>query len=210
VDDVEKPRRKHRRKVGRPRKWRMTEARRRANAVRNWRHGLRSRSGITSRDVLRAKLQRTLPGAAETIDAYISAANGDTKATDALAAKAMAETAIMQQLTMEDVLTRGPITEEPMVSQEGEIVGSRVRAHPGLSALRHLHEQLGFTAEQLMLTRKSNTEKLAPAGMEQRLRERRARLVELVKRGLGPPPPESDSAEEHWLPEPTSGKGSPN
>src|SRR6266545_7341445 len=158
MDDTAKPRRKHRRKVGRPRRWRMTEARRRANAIRNWRHGLRSRSGITARDVLRAKLQRKLPGAAEIIDGYVAAASGDMKATDVLAAKALAEAAIMQQLTMEDVLTRGPIVGEPMVSKEGEVLGSRVKAHPGLTALRHLHEQLGFTAEALGITRKGTME----------------------------------------------------
>src|SRR6266571_175406 len=113
MDDTAKPRRKHRRKVGRPRKWRMTEGRRRANAIRNWRHGLRSRSGITAKDVLRAKLQQRLPGAAEIIDAYARSATGDLSATDALAVKAMAETALLQQLTMQDVLARGPVTEEP-------------------------------------------------------------------------------------------------
>ena len=186
----------------------MTEGRRRANAIRNWRHGLRSRSGITAKDVLRAKLQQRLPGAAEIIDAYARSATGDLSATDALAVKAMAETALLQQLTMQDVLARGPVTEEPMVSKEGEVVGSRVKAHPGLSALRHLNEQLGFTAEQLLITRKGDAERLRQRAMQRRELERRARLVEFIRnnprRLPSPPPPDSENIdEEHWLLEPS-------
>lgn len=170
-------------------------------------------TGGTARDVLRVRLQRKVPGAAEIIDAYVAAANGDMKATEALAAKAMAEAAIMRQLTAEDVLRRGVIAEEPMVSKEGEILGSRVKAHPGLSMLRHLHEQLGFTAEALQITRKAalqDREAIEQRERERRELERRARLVEFIKRGIGPPPPPPESDEEHWLQEPTSGKGSPN
>ncbi len=186
----------------------MTEARRRANAIRNWKHGLCSRSGIAPRDVLRAKLQQRLPGAAEIIDAYARSATGDLSATDALAVKAMAETALLQQLTMQDVLARGPVTEEPMVSKEGEVVGSRVKAHPGLSALRHLSEQLGFTAEQLLITRKGDAERLRQRAMQRRELERRARLVEFIRnnprRLPSPPPPDSENIdEEHWLVEPS-------
>jgi hypothetical protein len=165
------------------------------------RHGGYAKT-VKAKEILRHRLDLRLPGVPSliVIDAYVQAADGDTSATDALAVSAMAEIALLQQLTMHDVLARGPVTEEPIVSKESEIVASRVKAHPGLSALRHLHEQLGFTAEQLLITRKGDTEQLRQRAMQGRELERRARLVEFIKNNPSrlPPasPPEGENSED--------------
>jgi hypothetical protein len=94
----------------------MTEARRRANAIRNWRHGLRSETGIRAKDVLRAKLKKVFPKAVDVFDACEQATFGDTAKTDALSSSAMAQSEVIRQLVTQDMLERGEGAPLPRVS----------------------------------------------------------------------------------------------
>ena len=73
-----------------------------------------------------------------------------------------------------------------MFDTAGRQVGVRVRAHPALAPLRHLDEQLGYTAEQLRITPRSQRTGGRDEAIATALR-RDARLRAASKTGLPEP-----------------------
>jgi len=134
-------------------------------------------------------------GAAFVLQAYRKAElEGDFSDVEKIAAHAMAEAEVIRRQAVGDVLERGVVLDEPVLSADGEQIGKRLRAHPLLDRLRHLDEQLGHTADQLALTPKSRGGKRVNAALAFRLeRDAQLRALDRDRRQLPPPPPEQDA-----------------
>jgi len=113
---------------------------------------------VTDAEITRYRLQKIDPEAPELIEKFARGIGGDTSALDGLLAGGMASKEIIRRKMVEEIAERGVVIEERLLNSEGEEVGRRVRANPMLEPLKHVDEQLGYTAEQARLTRKSRGE----------------------------------------------------
>lgn len=176
------------RKPGR-RKGKRASARARAACRANpWRHGLRAVS-VTRREVTRYDLERKIPGAADVFDAYKSAVeNGDVSELDPISVRALVESEVLRRRLVDEVGSRGVVVEEDLFGADGRVVGSRLKAHPALEPIGRLSEQLGHTAADTMLTRKSRGEGARDLAIVARLaRDVVLRAADKSKMPLPPP-----------------------
>jgi hypothetical protein len=128
-------------------------------------------------------------GAAFVLQAYRKAElEGDFSDVEKIAAQAMAENEVIRRQAVNDVLERGVLLDEPVLSGKGESIGKRLRAHPLLDPLRHLDERLGHTADQQQITPKSGGGKKMSAALALRLsRDAALRALDPDRRQLPPP-----------------------
>jgi hypothetical protein len=145
-------------KKKRRRKWRMTPARRAANRVRAWKHGRRARV-VTVQEGRLAQLRKIHPDLPEVIAAAVAAMGGDLSDMQQLGAQALAQTEILRRQLVRTIATDGLTVTDHVLNREGELVRTKIRAHPLLETTQQLQELLGFTAEQMRLTAKSRGER---------------------------------------------------
>jgi hypothetical protein len=176
------------RKPGRRKGKRASPRARAACRANPWRHGLRAVS-VTRREVTRYDLERKIPGAAGVFDAYTSAvSNGDVSELDPISARALTESEVLRRRLVDDVGSRGVVVEEDLFGADGRVVGSRLKAHPALEAIGRFSEQLGHTAADTMLTRKSRGEGFRDLAIAARLaRDELLRAADKSLMALPPP-----------------------
>lgn len=175
------------RKPGRRKGKRASPRARAACRANPWKHG-RYAVTVTRREVARFDLEMKIPGAAAVAEAYHAALDGDMSALDPIAARALTESELLRRRLVDDVGSRGVLVAEDQFGTDGRVVGSRLRAHPGLEAIGRFAEQLGHTAEDMQLTRKSRGEGARDAAIAARL-ARDEMLRSFPKDGMAPPPP---------------------
>lgn len=151
-------------------------------------------SDMTELDVLRYRLSQYDPDLPEVfercIEGYIKAiSGGDLSALDEERAAAFATKALIRKKAAEGILEKGAMIEEEQFDKDGDFVGLRVKAHPLLEPLSKLDEQLGYTAEQERLTKRSQGQGARDDALAARLR-RDVQLRAANKLGLPAPDPE--------------------
>jgi hypothetical protein len=140
-----------------------------ASRVAGWKHGLRAQV-VTPLEARRAEVSKIDPDAPALFDAYAAAlVDGDTSGVDQVNVVGMVETELLRRRAVDSVRERGVVIEEAMVNSEGAEIGTRIKAHPALEPLRWMNEQLGNTAADTQLSRKSRGEGAVNAAMAARL-----------------------------------------
>jgi hypothetical protein len=175
-----------------------TEKSRAASRTNAWKHGKYAKV-VSQRFGQRAELERTFgSGAADVIERNVLAITGDDpEATLPLHAIAMSETEFIRRKLVDEVRDKGVLIAEDLVTAEGTSLGVRQKINPVLEPLRHFNEQLGHTADQLQITKKSRGEGAVNEAMRFRI-ERDAQLRQLDRphrRALPPPAAEITDAE---------------
>jgi len=128
-------------------------------------------------------------GASAVLAAYSDAISvGNLDGMDQINATAMAETELLRRRAVDSVRERGVVIEESMVNSEGVEVGTRTKVHPALEPLRWMNEQLGHTAADTQLSRKSRGEGAVNEALAARL-ARDAMLRSHDKSSMPAPPP---------------------
>jgi hypothetical protein len=132
-------------------------------------------------------------GAAEVLDAYHYAiANGDTRGTDALAARGMADLELLRRDLVSKVKKHGSVLKESIVSPaSGEILGERLKLHPAVEPVAKFSELLGHTSAARRLDPKARGEGARDEALARNL-ERDNLLRGLSKDGMPLPPTEDD------------------
>lgn len=144
-------------KIGRP-KGTFTEAERERVRTQNYRHGRRA-GVITAERAQRARLRKLDPEAPELIEAMVKAAGGgDLDVPTRIAATAMIETEILRRRAVDAVKEDGIRVEDEMFDRDGKVYGTRKKAHPLLEHIHRFNEDVGATAEQMQVTKKSKGE----------------------------------------------------
>jgi hypothetical protein len=156
--------------------------------VAGWKHGLRA-TVVTPLEARAAHVEKQFgDGAAAVLEAYMGGLSGNLDGIDVINATALGETELLRRSFVDDIRTRGPVIEEKMVNSEGAEIGVRVKPHPLIEPTRWMNEQLGHTAADTQLSRKSRGEGAVNAAMAARL-ARDAMLRGHDKSGMPPPPP---------------------
>lgn len=173
-------------------KKRMTAAAIRQRRMAPVKHGRRAEV-VTQDEVTRYRLEKIDPDAPELIEKYTRAIGGDLSELDSLVAAGMASKEIIRRKLVEEIGARGVIIEEVFVGEDGKILGRKIKANPVLDHLKHTDEQLGLTAEQAQLSRKSRGAGAVDAALaarllhNARLRAYRAEQVAAGNEDLGLP-----------------------
>ncbi len=123
----------------------------------SYKHGLTARV-VTAKDALRYRLEGIDPNAPQILEAFVKAIGGDARALDAIMADGMASTEVVRRKMLDEIERRGVVVEDVMIGSDGKELGRRVRANPVLEPLQKANEQLGMTAADLRLTKKSRGE----------------------------------------------------
>jgi hypothetical protein len=161
-----------------------------AARVAGWKHGKYARV-VTGREATEAQIDRKFGhGTAEMIAAHMDC---DPQGLERVGSIALAQKEIIRRQIVQGIFEKGVLVEEAMVGSDGEPVGSRLKAHPGLEPLRHLDEQLGHTADQQQITKKSRGEGAVNAAVAFRLsRDQALRALDEKRIALPPPAIEAE------------------
>jgi hypothetical protein len=131
-------------------------------------------------------------GAREVLDSYHSAINdGDSSGVDALAVRGLTDLEMIRRGLVARVAKDGVVVKEAIVSPLGEIMGSRLRQHPGVESALKYSEALGHTSSARRLDPKSRGEGHRDEALAAMLR-RDAVLRGMPKDLMAPPPPDDD------------------
>jgi hypothetical protein len=150
--------------------------------------GVRASRRFSADQIRRAKLKKAHPDAAALIEGYARALiDGDLSKIDPVSVTALAGTEIIRRMAEDEVHSRGVLIEEALLDSRGNAVGIKVKANPAVEALISINEQLGHTAEDLQLSRKSRGEGARDAAVAMALR-RDALLRSLDKNRMALPP----------------------
>jgi hypothetical protein len=169
-----------------------TEKSRAASRVNGWKTGRYARV-VTARDARRAQLEKAVPGAAVLMEAYAEGiGEGNLDALEPLSITAMAENEILRRRAVDEVRERGVLVEEALIDKDGREIGSRVKANPALEHVHAFNETLGYSADQLQLSRKSRGEGAVNLAMAFRL-SRDQQLRAMDQKTVALPPPAIDS-----------------
>lgn len=121
--------------------------------------------------------------------------SGDLTGIEAIAVRGLADLEGIRRGIVEDVRRRGPVFEEAIVSPLGDVVGTKVRVHPGVDTVVRVSEQLGFSSEARRLDPKSRGEGARDDAVAAMLK--RDQFLRGYSRTLGaaalPPPPEDET-----------------
>lgn len=157
-----------------------------ANRTRNWKHG-RYAQTVTAVEGRRAKLAEKDPEFVDVFDAYAEAlTTGDLSQPNAIAALSLAEAEKRRRQVSDTITEDGVTVVEELFDNAGRKIGERLRAHPLLEHERALSKDLGHTATDAQLTKKSRGEGAKDEALATMLR-RDALLRGMPKDAMAPP-----------------------
>ena len=157
-----------------------------ANRVQAWKHGRYAKS-VTLIEARARKLSEKDPDLVYLTEGFREALEGSLDGSNSVAALSLAETESRRRKVSDQINEDGVVLEEVLFDKNGEIVGSRKRAHPLLEVERALARDLGHTAADMQLTKKSRGEGAKDEALAAMLR-RDAQLRGWSKEGMAPPP----------------------
>lgn len=174
---------------GRARGVPATEAEANAARVAALKHGGYAKATSVKEARAIAVDRRFGPGSSEILEAYHDAiSNGELMATDFLAERGLAELELIRRDVSKNVARQGAVLKESIVSPAtGEILGERIKLHPGVEGVVKLSEVLGFTSAARRLDPKARGEGARDEAMAAMLR-RNALLAESPQKDALPPP----------------------
>lgn len=157
----------------------------RANA---WKHGRYARV-VTREEATLARVRKRSPEATAIYEAVVEAqSNGNMAAMDPVIANAIAESELMRRQAVDEVQTRGVLVREDLVNADGQVIGHRLRQNPAAEVALELNKQLGATAQDQLLSRKSRGEGAVDTALAARL-ARDLMLRQADKSRMPPPAP---------------------
>lgn len=181
---------------GRARGVPATEAEAAAARMAALKHG--GRATLVSVEEARAlALERKFgKGSREVIDAYTDAiAKGEILATDFLTIRGLSELELIRRDMASRVADDGSILRDAVVSPAtGEIIGERLRLHPGVEGVARFSELLGHTSAARRLDPKSRGEGARDDAVAKMLARDKLLRDSMMKKSL--PPPEDDEVLE--------------
>ncbi len=159
-----------------------------ANAKRPLKTGAHAKT-MTREQVREALVEKIAPGASEILDNVFAdaAETGNLRGVNLAGARALFETELIRRAMVKTIAVDGVLVDDDMIDRDGNVYGHRTKANPLLEHVTKMAEQLGFTAEQMQLTKKSRGEGLKDKALTDLL-EHRAKLSAL-KAGMPPPRP---------------------
>lgn len=161
-----------------------------ANRVQNWKHG-RYAQTATLIEARARDLSERDPELVPLTEGYLDALEtGSLDAPNAVAALSLAEQESRRRRVADRITKDGETLEELLFDKDGNEIGRRLRAHPLLEVEKGLVQNLGHTASEMQLTRKSSGEGRKDAAMAALLR-RDALLRGMPKDALPPPADEA-------------------
>jgi hypothetical protein len=174
-----------------------------AQRVRSWKNGARTKKGETPLTAGQVRLARLnwlqSKEAKELLELFrLAIEEGDLSALARVQVTAIAELEVLRREAVNVIHEKGMMVQDEVIDSEGRVIGTRQRANPLLSHLENINEQLGLTASQLMISKKSRGEGAVNAATAV-LQARRAMLLGADKSRL-PPPPEDDDQEDQQQP----------
>jgi hypothetical protein len=139
------------------------------------RHGRRAET-LSPEEVRVGILRKVHRDAPEVLQAAADAIKGDYTAYERIGFQALAEAEILRRAGVEGIQKRGVMVKEVRTEQDGSKT-ERWKANPLLDHVRRLHAVLGFTAEEMQLTKKARGQGAKDAAVT-RVLERAAMLRE--------------------------------
>jgi hypothetical protein len=167
----------------------MTPARIERNRMNSYRSGKRAMT-VSSVDYIKYRLGRVSKDLPAIIDACFEAQRGNLKPLEQETAKRIASSFILYDMMLKRVMNEGVSIKEPILDAQGNRTGYRRKAHPLLDAIGALADQLGLTAQQACLSRKSRGQDQRDAAITSALLSRDARLREARRLQLAAPDPD--------------------
>lgn len=145
---------------------------------------------LTPEEIKEGLLRQIHPQAPELFRTVFKAAatGGDLDEYSQLSAEGMVQTALLRGHAIEKIVEDGIVVEERGYDAQGQTKVIRRKAHPLLERVIQMSEQLGFTAEQMQMTRKSRGEGEKNAAVTAML-TRRTLLRSADKGRMLPPAP---------------------
>lgn len=159
-EPLKAPKRRPRRKKKRV----LSPAQIAANRVRSWKHGRKAKT-VTPYEGRMAQLRKIHPELPEIIAATVAAGAGNLEKLQQLGLQALAEMEVLRRMSVARIYEDGVVVEDHTITREGEVVGTRKKAHPLLETTQKFHDTLGFTAEQMELTAKAQGQGQKDAAM---------------------------------------------
>lgn len=151
-----------------------------ANAIRAWKNGTGShhptKGLVTEREGRLAVLARIDPTLPALIEAAVKAVGGDMEDWQAMAASTLVEMEVLRRVCMDAIHRDGVVVEDVTVQVARDAAGGlqrdpetgriirgdadenaviRLKAHPLIEATRRFHTTLGFTGEEMRMTKRS-------------------------------------------------------
>ncbi len=162
--------------------------------TQNFKHG-KNAEKVTMEEALTRNLRRGHKNLPELIEAYAKAvAQSSPLEVDPVVVAGLATKAVMRMQIMEAIQEKGLLLDDQFFDKDGNQIGARTKANPLLEQLRWVDEQLGLTANDQQITRKSSREGAKDAALTREL-ERRARLQNFTRENPKrlPPAPIQDA-----------------
>lgn len=158
-------------------KFPATEKRLAANRRNALKHG-QAALVLTPEEIRKGLLEKIRPGAGDILDHVFESAvaTGDLTELGQVGARAMMETEILRRVAVVKIAEDGITVNDELMTREGEVYGHRIKAHPLLKPVLEMTEKLGFTAEQMQLSKRSKGEGAKDQAIVDLL-EHRKRLV---------------------------------
>lgn len=126
------------------------------------------------------------------VEAYVLALeHGDFSALDEVTVGALTESELMRREVFEKIRV---VLEESVFDSRGNVISTRLRANPLMDHARSLAEQLGHTAADVLLTRKSQGHGAVMDAVMDRNLKRDELLRSLVRSGEARLPPPASKA----------------
>jgi hypothetical protein len=132
----------------------MTPARILRNRMNRFKSGRRAKT-VTPLDYIKFRLGRVSKDLPDVLEACFEAQMGNHSKLDQEIAKRLAANFILHDMMLARIMRQGAAVKEPILDSKGRRVGYRVKPHPLLDATLSLGEQLGVTAEQARVSRRS-------------------------------------------------------
>jgi hypothetical protein len=136
-------------------------------------------------------MRKINPDAPEIMESYAAQlTTGDTSGVDALTVAALTETELVRRGAYREIRERGVIVQEAIIGPDGQVRSDvvRLKANPAMEYALKLSEQVGATADQMRLSRKSGGEGAVNDALAKRL-ARNAMLLGADPEGLPAPAP---------------------
>lgn len=179
-----------------------TTAEQAASRIAALKHGGRA-SAMSIRDARGFAVEKRFGrGAREVLDRYHAAiAGGDECSIQALAIRGLTDLEMIRRSLVSHVASHGAVLTESIFSPStGEVIGERIKLHPGVDGVSKVSELLGHTSAARRLDPKSRGEGQRDEALAKMLARDAFLRAYAGKNQMAPPPADDDIVEADIVP----------
>lgn len=119
-----------------------------------WKHGRRA-SVVTDAEAFRYRLKKADSELPDLVNQYIRAMSPNISEPELEVVLGLTALAMIRKDLLKRIKKRGVEIKEPIFNSAGKKIGTRIKANPLFKALHHVDKQLGITADDAGLSRRS-------------------------------------------------------